>query len=85
MKRPSLSPPDAFSISPLLALLPVEGEVSKLEELTSSLYARYEKVSVMKRDLGQGVTEHHKRIWAEEAMLKQVMDWLSVRVDGEEE
>lgn len=79
MKRSIFSPPDSFSIAPLLALLPVRGKIGKLEALTSSLFARYEKVSVARRELGADVErETGKRLAAEEAMLKQVLDWLAV-------
>ena len=79
MKRSIISPPDSFSIAPLLALLPVRGRIGKLESLTSSLFARYEKVSALRSNLGNEVErEMVKRLDAEEAMLKQVLDWLAV-------
>jgi hypothetical protein len=79
MKRSLYSPPESFSIAPLLALLPVRGKIGKLESLTSSLFARFEKVAALRADLGAEVDrETVKRLTAEEAMLKQVLDWLAV-------
>ncbi|MFM1846724.1 MAG: hypothetical protein RL417_198 [Pseudomonadota bacterium] len=79
MKRSLYAPPEPFSIAPLLALLPVRGKIGHLESLTSSLFARFEKVVAMRRELGDEVErEVVKRLAAEEAMLKQVLDWLAV-------
>jgi hypothetical protein len=78
MPRKSIySPPDSFSLAPFLALLPVCGDIGKLEELTSSLYARYEKVA------NQEHAESGRARAAEAAMLKQVLDWLEVHPDHE--
>ena len=80
MRKSLYSPPDDFSLSPLLTLLPVEGKVSRLSSLTSSLFARYERVSGMLNDpqiIANTDTKH--RYTAEEAMLKQVLDWLEVK------
>jgi len=83
MKKSLISPPDSFSIAPLLALLPVRGKIGKLESLTSSLFARFEKVSALRGNLGTDVErELVKRLDAEEAMLKQVLDWLAVNPEG---
>lgn len=76
MKRSLYSPPDPFSLLPLLALLPAKGKVQRLDALRSSLFARYEKVAAMKRD--NPGREQARRIAAEEGMLKQVLDWLAV-------
>lgn len=82
MKRPIYSPPDPFSISPFLALLPVRGSVNELERMTSSLFARYEKVLTLKKSLGESPSaEMQRRMQAEELMLKQVLDWLSVNTE----
>ena len=80
MRKSHYSPPDDFSLSPLLTLLPVVGKVSRLSSLTSSLFARYERVSGMLND-PQIIanTDAKHRYTAEEAMLKQVLDWLEVK------
>ena len=83
MKKPLYSSPDLFSLSPLMALLPVKGMVGELEKLTASLYARYEKVCALKKGVGaEAGDEAYRRIASEEAMLKNVLDWLSVNTDG---
>lgn len=80
MKKSILTPPDDFSLSPLLSLLPVKGKVGRLEALTSSLFARYEKVMA---DLRENDSEKegtkHRRLSAEGEMLKQVLEWLEVK------
>jgi len=82
MKRPIFSAPDPFSLSPFLALLPVRGSVNELERMTSSLFARYEKVLTIKKSLGPGTAQDmQRRVQAEELMLKQVLDWLSVNTE----
>lgn len=79
MKRPLFSNPEEFSLSPLLALLPVRGKVGRLEALTSSLFARYEKVaSQLKEPETENSPELKKRFSSEEAMLRQVLEWLEV-------
>ena len=82
MNHSRYSAPEAFSLQPLLTFLPVKGSVRELKKMTASLYARYEKVSMLKKNLGsKGLTEGHQRILAEEAMLKQVLDWLALSND----
>ena len=71
---------DPFSLSPLVALLPVHGRVGGLAALTSSLFARYEKVqSLLKEVNPEENRQAYGRLTAEGDMLKQVLDWLSVR------
>lgn len=83
MKRSLCSSPEPFSLLPLLTLLPVQGKVGRLESLTASLFARYEKVVAQQREKPEGKEpldrEMQRRFSAEEAMLKQVLDWLAVR------
>ncbi len=82
VRRSLYSPPEPFSVSPLVTLLPVRGKISKLDALTSSLYARYEKVKLLQKDApatGQG---GQKRYVAEASMLKQVLDWLSLQPES---
>jgi len=78
MKKGLYSRPDAFSVSPLIALLPLRGEVAKLKSLSSSLYARYEKVLALKREDGEvRVSDAERQIHSEAAMLKEVLEWIS--------
>jgi len=80
LKKSVYSRPDPFSLSPLLLLLPVRGKISRLESLTSSLFARYEKVSSLHKDSdGDSAEANYKRTGAEQLMLKQVLDWLSIK------
>jgi len=76
MKRPFLSAPDSFSSLPLLSVLPVRGDFGRLRTLSSSLYARYEKVQLQLKDAERGRREGDRRLVAEEAMLKQVLEWV---------
>jgi len=83
MKRLLYSPPESFSLSPLLSILPVKGGVGELEKLTSSFYARYEKVTALKKNLGADeASETTRRVVAEEVMLKQILEWLSVSTES---
>lgn len=74
MKRPLSSPPDPFSVHPLLAILPRRGSLSKLENFRSSLFARHERV-VAERSTAP-VEEQRRRLQSEEAMLRVVLDWI---------
>jgi hypothetical protein len=71
------SPPDPFSLSPLLALIPQKGKLSRLESLVSSLFARYEKVEALRVEVADQDTK--RRHAAESAMLRQILDWLAVK------
>ena len=73
---------DPFSLSPLLSLLPVGGNISNLESFTSSLFARYEKVQALleSEDL-KNDSSSHQRLVSEQNMLKHVLDWLDVRTE----
>jgi len=83
MKRPLYSAPEGFSLSPLLYLLPTRGKIGKLDTLTSSLYARYESVSSLARELNNDDNrEAFRRFSNEEGMLREVLDWLAVKPDG---
>lgn len=83
MRRPLFSPPDPFSLSPLLSLLPVHGRIGALAALTSSLYARFEKVQALRAELDAEVDrDAYRRFASEEAMLKSVLDWLAVHGGG---
>ncbi len=87
MKKPQFSDPDSFTLFPMVSLLPIMGKIGKLEALTSSFYARYERVKGLKNELStdsggrpsgsfQSALRRHA---AEEAMLRQVLDWLEVQ------
>lgn len=84
MKKGLYSAPDPFSISPLLLLLPVRGDIARLQEYKSSLYARFENVQSMKSDadVGEFAPETWRGLEAEEAMLRAVLDWLAESPEG---
>jgi len=69
--------PESFSLSPLVSLLPQLGSVARLEELVSSLFARYESVQNLLE--GGAPVELRARLDAEMDMLKQILDWLEVQ------
>jgi len=65
-------------MAPLLVLLPRAGSSGRLETLVSPLYARFEKVSRLVDDLDDSSSaEMRKRLVSEQAMLKQVLDWVA--------
>jgi len=70
------TPPEPFSLSPLLALLPSVGSVARLEGLVSSLFARFEAVEALRE--GAESEELRARLTQESAMLRQILDWLAV-------
>jgi hypothetical protein len=75
---------DEFQIAPLLSLLPVAGNVSKLAKYTSSLYVRYEKIDQICRELqsNNGRNEGGQRFFEELEMLREVLNWLEVSPEG---
>ena len=75
-------PPDPFSLSPLLSLLPSCGSITRLEPLMSSFFARHEKVVALKEQAS--TKEQERRFACEEAMLRQLLDWLAVKTGGGE-
>ena len=79
MKRPIFANVEDFSLSPLLAILPVRGDIRKIESLSSSIFARHERVTKLQ---GEAVEEldagSRRRFELEAAMLKQVLEWLSL-------
>ena len=83
MKRTFLSPADPFSALPLLSVLPVRGDAARLAVLSSSLYARYEKVQRQLRDTDRSARDADRRLTAEEGMLKQVLEWVRQLPEGE--
>lgn len=81
MKRSAVSPPDDFSNSPFFAVLPVLGDTTKLPTLKTSLFARFENVTTLKKSVGPEDRATIKKLQAEESMLRSVLEWLKVRVD----
>jgi hypothetical protein len=75
-------PPESFSLSPLLALLPEGGKLTRLESLVSSLYARHEKVEALRGEAAD--KESQRRYSSEAAMLRQILEWLAEKPEGEE-
>lgn len=74
--------PDAFSLSPLVSILPSAGRVARLEESLSSLFARHETIqSAIRREENDS-----SNLQVEEAMLREILAWLSVELDlGDEQ
>ena len=68
-------PPDSFSLSPLLSLLPEGGNLYRLETLVSSLYARQETVEALRQDAPDRESERKHAL--EAAMLRQILEWLA--------
>lgn len=75
-------PPESFSLSPLLALLPEGGKLTRLEALVSSLFARHEKVEALKSEAID--KDNQRRYSLEAAMLRQILEWLAEKPEGEE-
>lgn len=76
MKKPFSGPIDPFGLAPLLSVLPARGRTDRLESFAASFFARYEKV---REQRGQAVKKEVERQFAvEEAMLRQVLDWLAI-------
>jgi hypothetical protein len=78
--------PDPFSLSPLLSVLPSVGNVSRLESLVSSLFARFESVEALREHTE--TPEARAKLTSEAAMLRHILDWLAVQPDesgGEDE
>jgi len=69
--------PEPFSLSPLVSVLPTVGNVSRLESLVSSLFARYETVEALREDTD--TPEARTKLANEAAMLRQILDWLAVQ------
>ena len=56
--------------------------MTRLENLVSSLFARHEKVETLREEAKS--KELERRYTAEEAMLRQILDWLAVKPMGGE-
>jgi len=82
-KRSRFSAPDPYTLSPLFALLPEQGQLIDLEGLSSSLFARLDGLLAFKDGLDRDrQREELKRVAAEEAMLRVALEWLSVKVES---
>lgn len=77
MTKGSIISPDPSAFLPLLNLVPVKGSVSELGRYTSAFFARFEQVQ--KGRSASDDAEVLKRLASEEAMLKVVLEWLSVK------
>lgn len=75
-------PPEPFSLSPLLALLPDVGEVTRLEPLVSSFYARQERVEGLRAAATEKEVE--RTYAAELVMLRHVLEWLTQKGEAAE-
>ena len=84
MKRSLASPPDPFSVHPLLAVLPCRGSLARLEDFRSALFARYEGVQRGLHVAAQN-PEVRRRLSTEEAMLRAVLEWLQLGDGGRSE
>lgn len=80
MKKPISGPIDPFALAPLLSVLPARGKTERLESFAASFFARYEKVRELR---AQAVKKESERQCAiEEAMLRQVLDWLAINPEA---
>lgn len=68
-------PPDSFSLSPLLSLLPEGGDLYRLETLVSAFYARQEKVEALWNEAPD--RESERRCALEAGMLRQILEWFA--------
>ena len=73
--------PDPFALGPLIALLPKQGELRRLEARVQSIYLRYEHVESLREQHKGDETE--RRYSVELTMLRNILDWLSVQPGGE--
>jgi hypothetical protein len=78
---PDYSQPDEFITAPLLVLVPPKGNVNSLEGFATSLYARFEKLSLTVRELEggrQGGGGNLERYLLERDMIREVLAWLAI-------
>ena len=86
MKKSLYSAPEPFTLSPLLAILPSCGEVASLKPLTTSFFARYEKVAALQKELAASndTSAITRKALAEANMLKTTLDWLATQSSSQE-
>jgi hypothetical protein len=76
---PDYSPPEEFVSAPLLCMVPIVGDVTRLEGFTTSLYARYEKISLIVSEMERAPqVSAVGRFNAEREMLREILDWLAI-------
>ena len=75
------SPIESFALSPLIAVLPSLGSLTRLDSLLSSLYARQDKAEAMRAHALD--KESERKLLIEAAMLHQILDWLAGRAEEE--
>ena len=69
--------PDEFSSAPILCLLPSVGDSNKLASFSSSMFARFEKLNQVVKELSHDRSSVVlERFIDERDMLKEVLDWL---------
>jgi hypothetical protein len=82
--KPIFELPDTPLMYPIVTLLPVRGSAPKLRPLMSSLFARHERLhqAISEMEMSEIAPEVRKRYLSEEAMLRQVLDWLGADLAG---
>ena len=67
----SLAKADVFNKSPLMVLMPKMGDLSKLESLYNSFFARYESLKNEREKTSKLIDD------GEEKMLRTLISWIS--------
>ena len=67
----SLAQADVFHKSPLMVLMPKMGDLSKLESLYNSFFARYESLKNEREKTSKLIDD------GEEKMLRTLISWIS--------
>ena len=67
----SLAKADVFNKSPLMVLMPKMGDISKLESLYNSFFARYESLKNEREKTSKLIDD------GEEKMLRTLISWIS--------
>jgi hypothetical protein len=82
--KPIFELPDTPLMYPIVTLLPVRGSAPRLRSLMSSLFARHERLrqAILEMEMSESAPEIRKRYLSEEAMLRQVLDWLGADLAG---
>ncbi len=76
MKKNPYALPESFGLSPLLDVLPVEGDLRRLANAHDSLYARLERVREL-RAAGFDAGSDSSLTQIEESMLQLIVNWIS--------
>lgn len=82
--KPLFEPSDPTTVYPLFTMLPARGSALKLRGLTSSLFVRHERIRqlINEPEKGEVSSDVRRRYLTEEAMLRQVLEWLGADVSG---